>query len=367
MNEFVYTPIIKTKRGEAKALVELDSSVKKKIIPFFDVLALKADTQNGNDVHEHMVKQSLNIVAAWKQKGPCYIDLFDVTPSARGLNGNHPATIVHETIFSNLVDAIPVVGIERDIAYKLAIRSVIASGVGAIAIRLDTEDTQLPSLLAPRISQLVAELGATELPLHIFLDFRSIELVATDTIQMLCSKALIELRKLKPARIVFAASAIVPNMAKFKRNSLNRVARRDFLTWSLMAQSDLDLDYADYGVVHPDYFDFDPRMIKPAAKIRYTADSEWLIVKGSCWRDDTSQHHALSKMLLAEKEFRDDGCWGSQYITSAALGRTKYGTLETWVTIDQNAHITHTVKQVASISIATKVKAIQSNASVDFF
>ena len=41
-----------------------------------------------------------------------------------------------------------------------------------------------------------------------------------------------------------------------------------------MAQSDLDLDYADYGVVHPDYFDFDPRMIKPAAKIRYTADSD---------------------------------------------------------------------------------------------
>ena len=75
MNEFVYTPIIKTKRGEAKALVELDSLVKKKIIPFFDVLALKADTPNGSDVQEHMVKQSLNIVGAWKQKGPCYIDL----------------------------------------------------------------------------------------------------------------------------------------------------------------------------------------------------------------------------------------------------------------------------------------------------
>jgi transposase len=148
MNDFVYTPIVKTKRGEAKALIELDGSVRKKIIPFFDVLALKADSQNGNDVHEHMVKQSLNIIAAWKQKGLCYVDLFDVTPTARGLNGSHPATIVHEKISSNLVDAIPVVGIERDIAYKLAIRSVIASGVSAIAIRLDTEDIQLPSSLS---------------------------------------------------------------------------------------------------------------------------------------------------------------------------------------------------------------------------
>ncbi len=363
MNEFVYTPIVKTKRGEAKALIELDGSVKKKIIPFFDVLALKAEAQNGSDVHEHMVKQSLNIISAWKQKGLCYVDLFDVTPTARGLNGSHPATIVHEEISSNLVHAIPVVGIERDIAYKLAIRSVIASGVEAIAIRLDTEDIQLPSLLAPRISQLVAELGATGIPLHIFMDFRSIELIATDTIQSQCSKALNELRKLNPARIVFAASAIVPNMAKFKRNTLNRVARRDFLTWNLMAQSHLDLDYADYGVVHPDYFDFDPRMIKPAAKIRYTTDSEWLIVKGACWRDDTSQHHSLSKMLLAEGEFRDDGCWGAKYIKSAALGRPKYGTLETWVTIDQNSHITHSVKQLANVSATVKD---QSTAPVDF-
>lgn len=64
MNDFVYTPIIKTKRGEAKALVELDNSVMKKIIPFFDVLALNGETLNGNDVHKHMVKQANNIVLA---------------------------------------------------------------------------------------------------------------------------------------------------------------------------------------------------------------------------------------------------------------------------------------------------------------
>lgn len=351
-----YTPILKTKRGEAKALTYLDGQIAKRVIPLFDVLALKSGTTNGSDVQEHMVKQAITIASAWKQRGPCYVDLFDVIPSARGVNGAHPVTIVYGKIAAELVEAIPVVGIERDVAYKLAIRGVVTNGVDAIAVRLDAEDIQLPSVLVSRITTLVTEIGATGLPLHLFMDFRSIEHLSSDVIQVQVMKALSVLRTLNPARIVFAASAIVPNMGNFKRGSLNRVPRRDFMTWDLIAKAHPDVEYADYGVVHPDYFDFDPKVIKPAAKIRYTADKEWLIVKGIRWLDDTSQHHDLSKMLQAEAEFRGNDCWGSEYIVSAANGRQKYGTLETWVTIDQNTHITHTVNQLAKISVATRAQ-----------
>jgi hypothetical protein len=350
MSDPIYTPILKTKRGEAKALTQLEVQVKRSIIPFFDILALKAEASNGNDVHEHMVKQTNNIVSAWKQRGPCYVDLFDVNPTARGINSAHPATIVYEKLASDLVEVIPVVGLERDISYKLAVRSAVLAGADALAVRLDAEDIQLPSVLAGGITRLVAEIGATNLPLHIFMDFRSIEHVATDVIVMQVTKAIAELRKLNPARIVFAASAMVSNMGGYKKETLNILPRRDFLTWGLISKTHPDVDYADYGVVHPDYFDFDPRLIKPSAKIRYTADGEWLIVKGVRWQSDTSQHHRLSRMLRAKVQFRGDDSWGGEYIVSAANGRQKYGTLETWVTIDQNNHITHTVRQLSRIT-----------------
>jgi hypothetical protein len=275
MNDATYTPILKTKRGEAKALIQLEVQVKRRIIPFFDILALKADSSNGNDVHVHMVKQAINIVSAWKQRGPCYVDLFDVIPGARGVNGTHPASIVYEKLASNLVEFIPVVGIERDVAYKLAVRDAVIAGADALAVRLDSEDIQLPSTLNGRITRLVAEIGALNLPIHIFLDFRSIEGVDSDVIQMQVTRAIGELRKLNPARIVFAASAMVSNMGNYKKETLNILPRRDFLTWNLISSNQPDLDYADYGVVHPDYFDFDPKLIKPAAKIRYTTDREW--------------------------------------------------------------------------------------------
>lgn len=102
MTDFFYTPILKTKPGEAKALMRLDRQVKSSIIPFFDVLALKPDTNNGADVHEHMEKQAVNIAGAWNARGACYVDLFDVTPSARGYDGVHPATIVHDSDLGNM-------------------------------------------------------------------------------------------------------------------------------------------------------------------------------------------------------------------------------------------------------------------------
>jgi len=357
MTDPIYTPMLKSKQGEAKALIRLDRQTKSSIIPFFDVLALKSGLSNGSDVHTFLEKQAINIAAAWNGRGHCYIDLFDIDPSARGYDGMHPVNIVHEKIAFDRLDAIPVVGVERDIAYKLAVRRVISVGVDAIAIRLGTEDIQLPSLLVERVSRLILEIGASDLPLHVFMDFRSIEHTDSDVIQSRFTRALAEVRKLNPSRIVFAASAFISDMGKIKKGVVKSVARRDFLIWEILAKPHPDIDYADYGVIHPGYFDFDPTKIKPAAKIRYTADKDWLIVKGSRWASDTSQHRNLSKLLLNSKQFRGKDCWGGENVVSAALGGHAFKRLEDWVTIDQNTHITHTVKQLSKIPVSPKVTA----------
>lgn len=357
MTDPIYSPILKSKLGEAKAVVRLDRCVKDRIIPFFDVLALKPDVPNGADVHEHLEKHVNHVAGAWNGRGICYVDLFDIVPTARGHGGVHPVTIVHDKLSYERVRAIPVVGLERDVPYKLAVRSVVANGVEALAVRLGDEDAQLPSTLVRRVRSLVAELGAEALPLHIFLDFRSIEGMASDVILTRAQRALTELKLLNPARLVFAASAIMPSMGRFKRNTVNRVARRDLLLWEVLYESFADLDYADYGVIDPNYIDFDPRKIKPAAKIRYASDREWIIVKGVKWTTDTTQHRRLSKMLADSAAFRGGDCWGSKTIVSAVNGQPVFRLLEDWVTIDQNTHITHTVQQLSRVRKSAAVVA----------
>ena len=135
------------------------------------VLALKSGLFNGNDVHTFLEKHATFVAAAWNGRGPCYVDLRDIDPSARGFHGEHPVTIVHERLSFDQVEVIPVVGIERDVAYKLAVRRVVAQGAEGIAVRLGSEDIQLPSTLAERVTRLIAEIGASDLPLHVFMDF----------------------------------------------------------------------------------------------------------------------------------------------------------------------------------------------------
>jgi hypothetical protein len=351
----MYTPICKTKAGEARAMMRLDRQTKRRIIPFFDVLALKTGLQNGADVHAHIEKQANNIAGAWNGSGPCYVDLLDITPSARGYSGEHPVAIIHDKIAYERVEAIPVVGIDRDVAYKLAIRRVMSAGAAAVAIRLADEDLQLPSTLTNKISALIGEVGASEAELHIFMDFRSIINQASDVVQSKVDRALTEIRKLKPARIVFAASAIVANMSGFKRNTINKVIRRDYLNWMLIAKRHSDVDFADYGVIDPEYLDIDPKLIKPAAKIRYTCDDHWIIVKGIKWVRDTSQHRRLAEMLSKKSEFRGADCWGTESIVSTVSGGRTYRRLEDWVTIDQNTHIVHTVRQLEKVRLLERV------------
>jgi Beta protein len=357
MKTVVYTPILKTKRGEAKALLHLAPNIKSRIVPFFDVLALKADTHDGSEVEAHMIKSALTIASGWKQQGPCYVDLFDVNPSARATLGIHPALVVHSKLAAEQVRVIPVVGLERDLPYKLAIRTVLATGADALAIRLEAEDLQLPTALAGRVRQIVQELGASTLPIHLFCDFRSLANQAGVDVLAQFNRAHAELTKVGADRVVFAASAMVSSMGEFKKDSFNRVPRLDYLTWRAVAGRHPNVDYADYGVVHPDYIDLDPRLIKPAAKIRYATATEWLIVKGHRWSDDTSQHHHLSQVLAARPEFRGADCWGADYIATSASGRTTYGALETWVTIDQNSHITLTVNHLTTV-VAAELAAV---------
>lgn len=365
MSSTVYSPFVKTKRGEAKALKELDSAIKNAIIPLFDVLALNRGITAENDIQDHLEKQVRMIDIAWAGQGACYVDLYDIHPGARALNDIHPLTYVNALLDQKRISYIPVAGLGRDINYLLALRTVISHGSPGVAVRLEVEDLLLPLGLAHKIQILVDQVGAASLPLHILIDCRSLVGQDAGRLKHAIQAALPELRKLRPSRMILSASSMVANMSNFGKNSINRVKRDDLALWKSFAQAGhLDLEFGDYGVIHPDYVDLDPRVIKPSAKIRYTSHGEWIVLKGSRWVDDTSQHHDLSIDLANCADFRGADSWGGHYIESAAAGRPKYGTLETWVTIDQNAHITYTCKQIQRVLMplrqadATKVPAI---------
>lgn len=359
MNEAYYYPFLKTKRGEAKALLNLSAGVKAAIRPFFDVLALDSQVTHPSQVQAHLTKQCGMIATGWKEQGPCYVDLYDIRPDARAERGVHPLQYVMSSLLALNVNPIPVIGLGRDIAYQVAFRALMIEEPPAIAIRLEQEDLLLHEGLADRVLELVSAIDAQDKPLHVIADFRGMRgSGASSGAADVLYEALAEIRSLNPSCIVFAGSGMVDSMGVYKRDSVNRLPRIDYQAWQALVLAGVrDVRYGDYGVVHPDYVDLDPRVIKPSAKIRYATAQEWLIVKGSSWRDDTSQHRRLAETLVALPGFRGGDSWGGQYIVSAAGGRSTYGSLETWVTIDQNAHTTFTTRSAVAALVRAGVIA----------
>jgi hypothetical protein len=107
-------------------------------------------------------------------------------------------------------------------------------------------------------------------------------------------------------------------------------------------------------VLNPEFTEpIDPRKIKPSAKIRYTRESDWIILKGTAYRKNPKQFHQLAAGIASETGYLEMGfSWGDDYIAGCAKMQVGPGNLETWVRVDTNHHIELVSEQIANLLAA---------------
>lgn len=110
--------------------------------------------------------------------------------------------------------------------------------------------------------------------------------------------------------------------------------------------------FSDYAIQHPEPEELDPRMIRPAASVRYTTESDFMIVKGRSVRKyGGDQYRRLCAELCKQKEYRGQGfSWGDAYITDCMKKKTEgCGSGMTWRKVGTNHHLTLAVEQLANL------------------
>ena len=117
--------------------------------------------------------------------------------------------------------------------------------------------------------------------------------------------------------------------------------------WTLLYKNFVEefdfINYSDYTIVNPTSITdttFDPKMMSPAAKIRYTLEDNFFIVKGKSFRKyGGDQYEELSKKIINSNYYKGENfSYGDSLIKDASIKKIK-GNLTTWVTIDINHHI----------------------------
>jgi hypothetical protein len=254
---------------------------------------------------------------------------------------------------------IPVVGLDRDTAYLRAVRAILSETGSALCVRLQAEDFVDAEHTAEQVGDLRARLGAGDVPAHVILDFRSIENVADEVVRTQSRAVYQRLSREGISRFVLLASSMPSSLSGMPTNTVRRIDRREFPLWrAIYEDSGGAVAYGDYGIVHPEYVDLDPRVIRPAAKIRYTSSQTWVVAKGRQYVLEPTQYRYLAALILREPEHRRGANgWGENYLRDCASGDEPSSNLERWVAVDTNTHIEFAIRQTTRIVLDTSEQA----------
>ncbi|RZM22580.1 MAG: hypothetical protein EOO88_28965, partial [Pedobacter sp.] len=110
--------------------------------------------------------------------------------------------------------------------------------------------------------------------------------------------------------------------------------------------------FGDYGIVHPEKPEIDPKIMRATAKIRYTMEDCWLVIKGEGLHkgDRYKQYFSLAEILASDPIFEGpDFSWGDDHVVNCSNRNTTTGNPTTWVKVDTNHHITFVVRQLNRI------------------
>ncbi|SFQ31265.1 Beta protein [Bradyrhizobium sp. Ghvi] len=328
---FIYRPMLKTKTGEAAALLQLGAPQRDRIEPVFHV---------GERPPANFVAR---MAAAWSSRR-CFLDgAFNFNVSG----GPQAFSSMLRALVAAGVQVIPVIELGAATAYNQAARSHV--GRGGPGAMLKCTASQLSGAaafaqqlqLAPSDVDLLVDAG------HVA------EFDPTSFGGYLGS--ILQANALGTRwRSLTLASSSAPKDFGQLGPGLTVVPRIDWLTWRQLPQGNRPIDYADFGISHRDLTE-PPGMAMAAAtvSVRYTIDDNWIMIKGKRTTGASGvpmgdQYRTHARTLVRRPEFGGlPVCWADQRISTIAgtLGVSAGGRAQ-WVEINANRHFAFIVDRL---------------------
>lgn len=321
---FIYRPMLKTKTGEAVALLQLLASQRDRIEPVFHV---------GEKPPTTFVTR---MTAAWTGRR-CFLDgafNFNVTGGPQDFNSMIRALVAAG------VPVVPVIEMGATPAYNQVARSHI--GRGGPGLMLKCTPSQLPAATAFAQRQL----QQPETDIDLLIDAGHVAEFDPGSFAGYLSQILQANVPGSTWRSVTLASSSAPKDFGQLGPGVTVVPRVDWLTWRNLSQHGKPIDYADFGISHRDLTE-PPGMAMAAAtvSVRYAVDDNWVMVKGkrttgASGLPMSDQYRAHARTLVRRGDFGGlPGCWGDQRISTIASNPgVSAGGRPQWVEINANRH-----------------------------
>ena len=345
----MYTPVLKWKAGEKRALKNLPDIIKSNILPIIELQpCIDAEESTeiikkfGDDIIKYLGKNSEFLLD---------FSYFDIE-----LQLENYVKAFLEVSLSKGVKCIPIISLNNYDLYTeqfVEAHNFIKNG---IAIRI-TKENLINNLNNSQninnVKKILEETQKDESSSILIIDFESIS-ENNLSYNVLVYNHIKSNLNLESYKKVILVGTGFPN--GFPSSYMDGENQKEFPRLEQKLWKNLDINsnekiiYGDYCCSSPAPLIADSRNLRPSAIIKYTTENSWFIVRGEqLFRAGHSQYHDLSKKIINSKYFKGKTySYGDEFIFNCASDDdSKTGNPTTWVQVATNHHITLAVNQIS--------------------
>jgi len=359
----IYTPVVKGKMYDLKALGKLSASARAVVKPLVEAMPVPKE----RSIEEHLDKFS-HYLKKYYPLGSIFIDFYGLMPGAITSEGHSGVIAGYKLLKMKGRIGTPTYGFERDDSIWTALREIVDSFGQGFCFRIELEDMDdaAEDTWANIIGR-TAELGLNPSEIDLLVDLRDVGKSDVSDLK----ERVIDFLSYKPIdheyrTITVAGSSALKTVTEIKKDGEGDVARNELFIWSQL-QVDLgesqEIIYGDYGVIHPEFSNAGANKNKNA-KIRYTHGTGIRYFRGHKLADPPgfAQFHGLAERVRNSTVYRGKAfSFGDAQIDNCADLNTGTGHLGTWVQADMNHHIEYVTHQMVGLRVEIqKVSTLDS-------
>lgn len=348
----LYSPIVKGKLNDLKALGMISGAARAQIKPLIEAMPLP----RGGDIDKHLYKLAHYLVKH-VPLGEIYLDFYGLLPGHKIADGKD-ATIAGFNLVKALGRTVtPVYGFGRDDSLWQALIPIVENNAQGLCFRVDVDDLddQADDTWG-QILERSAELGLWPNQIDLMIDLRDVMKFEFDELQGIVEDFFGINPNIRGYRsVILAGSSALKTVGDIPKDGVGHVVRRELSLWTRVQREvvpDLPLVFGDYGVIHPEFSDQGPNK-NVNAKIRYTDRGRIIYFRGHGLlrpEKDFAQYRALAAQVRDSDAYQGrQFSYGDRYIDLVADFNTTSGNLGSWVLADMNHHLEYATLQMSKL------------------
>lgn len=366
-----YFPILKAKDAEFDALRKAKPNVVQSMVPLFEIPRFKPGLKKYEDNPQAKATFLSELSQKISELRSGMYAMFDTyhwqNPDEKVETGEHHLSYMYNALKSDGVNVVPVVGYDRwdDDEYRLALKSISKLHTGTFCIRLERfafDDIGDPEHFHERLAEIINYLEINPASCHVILDFEDLSTLSIVEIFESFDALFPQITGYGFSSYSVAGCSLPNSIDKVikDKDSNGTVLRREMLLWknARKLHPNYQIYFGDYGVRGPSTGEIG--FGNTNAKIRYTINDEYFIVRGHVIRKPIGgyQHCDLAQKLISSSHYLyPDFSWGDNEIQRCANEEIGGGST-TWIKIDTSHHVAYVVAEVAEFERVTASRAV---------